>query len=192
VLLSLSSLGDVSGPSTVDVYVERSVELDARGVRVERRFVCVCDGGAVVLLPLAWADGERLRSRLPFLKSGNRERVKRREWIFGRAATAGVKTGVGVEGSEAAEAKWSVCSCSCFAMLLGVASTKTANREEAEEVDTVRGTNGVVKGIAVKGQDDHGEQSATSRRAESGYFARIGRPSATLSLGSGSTESSAA
>jgi hypothetical protein len=36
--------------------------------------------------------------------------------------------------------------------LLGGVSTKRAEGEDAEEKDTVRGTNGVVKGIAVKGR----------------------------------------
>lgn len=37
-------------------------------------------------------------------------------------------------------------------MLLGCPSIKTRVGEDAEEADTVRGTNGVVKGIAVKGR----------------------------------------
>lgn len=83
VLLSPSSPGCASWPSKVGVYVgemweRRRVEVEVRGVRVESRCVCVCDGGAVVLLLLAWVDGERPSSLLPFLNSGNRERVKRR------------------------------------------------------------------------------------------------------------------
>jgi hypothetical protein len=73
----------------------------------------------------------------------------------------------------------------------GWESTKTAEGEGAEEKDTVRGTNGVVKGIAVKGRMITENSLQPHERQHVGTTPGLaGR--CDSSLGSGTTESSAA
>lgn len=189
-LLGASSEGCCSWPSTEgaragEVCRLRTLEVDARGVRWSD---CECGGGAV--LPLR--EGKRASSRLPFRSSGKREKVRRRAWTLVRAGAGGVVDGAG----SACETMLSVCSCSstrarCWTrgpVLLGWSpSRKTARGAEGvEEIGTatVRGTNGVVKGIAVKGRMITENSLRPHERQHVGTLPGLAVQSATQSLGS--------
>jgi hypothetical protein len=90
-------------------------------------------------------------------------------WGCGRAATGGIEAGTGCDlavssGAVRWESSWasSCCGRAVLALLLrlvvllwlggGGGWTKTARGVKAEEADTVRGRNGVAKGIAVQGR----------------------------------------
>lgn len=152
--------------------------LEARGAPVGRKGESAREGGAAaaeMLLPLKWAEVALVSSRLPFRRSGNRLKVRRR--LLERAAGAGVVVAVAAAAIDGTSFTASRSNRSSFS---GPMSVVSPEEEEAEEersaAETDRGRNGVVKGIAVRGRMVAESRRRLTKGERVGTLARIGRP----------------
>ena len=152
--------------------------LEARGAPVGRKGESAWEGGAAaaeMLLPLKWAEVALVSSRLPFRRSGNRLKVRRR--LLERAAGAGVVVAVAAAAIDGTSFTASRSNRSSFS---GPMSVVSPEEEEAEEersaAETDRGRNGVVKGIAVRGRMVAESRRRLTKGERVGTLARIGRP----------------
>jgi len=156
--------------------------LEARGAPVGRKGESAREGGAAaaeMLLPLKWAEVALVSSRLPFRRSGNRLKVRRR--LLERAAGAGVVIAVAAAAAAAAiDGTSFTASRSNRSSFSGPMSVVSPEEEEAEEersaAETDRGRNGVVKGIAVRGRMVAESRRRLTKGERVGTLARIGRP----------------
>lgn len=158
--------------------------LEARGAPVERKGESARDGGAeaeMLLLALKWVEGARVSSRLPFRRRGKRVKVRRLLLLRAEGA-GGAFDDLGLVVAEASDtaASASRSNRSRGSSGLGPVSVGSPECEELEEeseaAETVRGRNGVVKGIAVRGRMVAESRRRTDERARVGTLARIGRP----------------
>lgn len=154
--------------------------LEARGAPVGRKGESAREGGAAaaeMLLPLKWAEVALVSSRLPFRRSGNRLKVRRR--LLERAAGAGVVIAVAA-AAAAIDGTSFTASRSNRSSFSGPMSVVSPEEEEAEEersaAETDRGRNGVVKGIAVRGRMVAESRRRLTKGERVGTLARIGRP----------------
>lgn len=156
--------------------------LEARGAPVGRKGESAREGGAAaaaeMLLPLKWAEVALVSSRLPFRRSGNRLKVRRR--LLERAAGAGVVIAVAAAAAAAIDGTSFTASRSNRSSFSGPMSVVSPEEEEAEEersaAETDRGRNGVVKGIAVRGRMVAESRRRLTKGERVGTLARIGRP----------------
>jgi hypothetical protein len=110
-----------------------------------------------MLLPLKWAEVVRVSSRLPFRSRGKRVKVRRLLLLRAEGAGGAVVEGglLVTEASDTAD-RASRSNRSWGSSMSGPVVVGSPVWEEAEEeseaAETVRGRNGVVKGIAVRGR----------------------------------------
>lgn len=157
--------------------------LEARGAPVERKGESAREGGAAaeMLLPLKWAEVARVSSRLPFRRSGKRVKVRRLLLLRAEGAGGAVE-GLGLLVAEASDTAASASrsnrssGSSIFEPVSVGSPVWEEFEEESEAAETVRGRNGVVKGIAVRGRMVAESRRRTDERARVGTLARIDRP----------------
>lgn len=185
-MLPERKLGDTDGSRTVErssVYCSerpRANEvLEARGAPVARKGDSARAGGAAaeMLLPLKWADVALVSSRLPFRRRGKRVKVRRR-LLVRVAGDSGCEAVVATASDTALRASRSNRSCgsSVSGPMSGVSPEWEESEEENEAAETVRGRNGVVKGIAVRGRMVAESRRRLTKGERVGTLARIGRP----------------
>jgi hypothetical protein len=156
--------------------------LEARGAPVGRKGESVREGGAAaaaeMLLPLKWTEVALVSSRLPFRRSGNRLKVRRR--LLERVAGAGVVVAAAAAAAVAVAGTSFTAWRSSRSSVSGPMSVVSPEEEEAEEersaAETDRGRNGVVKGIAVRGRMVAESRRRLTKGERVGTLARIGRP----------------
>lgn len=157
--------------------------LEVRGAPVKRKGESAREGGAAaeMLLPLKWAVVALVSSRLPFRRRGKRVKVRRLLLLRAEGA-GGAVDGAGLlvaEASDTAESasrsnrSWgsSLSGPGC-----GCSPVWEESEEESEAAETVRGRNGVVKGIAVRGRMVAESRRRLTKGERVGTLARIGRP----------------
>lgn len=147
--------------------------LEARGAPVARKGESAREGGvaAEMLLPLKWAVVALVSSRLPFRRSGKRLKVRRR--LLVRVAGAGVVVATASDTASRSNRSW---GSSLSGPMSGVSPEEEEAEEESEAAETVRGRNGVVKGIAVRGRMVAESRRRLTKGERVGTLARIGRP----------------
>jgi hypothetical protein len=151
--------------------------LEDRGAPVEREGDSAREGGAAaeMLLPLKWPEVTLVSSRLPFLSRGKRVKVSRR-LVLRAAVEAGLVVAEASDTADRASRSNRSWGSSVIGPVSGCSPVWEELEEESEAAETVRGRNGVVKGIAVRGRMVAESRRRLTKGERVGTLARIRRP----------------